>query len=170
MIVDHDKLWESTLAELELQISRANFLTWLKNSRLVDKTGDGKALVGLANNFAKEWVENKYHKLITETLHSLDDSIKKVEYVVVENKVAVVKTEHHKQKISADRQVAFPEFKIDQETNLHPRYTLNSFIVGSSNELAYAASSAVIKNVGKNTTLFLFTAAPAWEKPTLFRR
>ena len=98
MIVDRDKLWESTLAELELQISRANFLTWLKNSRLIDKTGDGKALVGLANNFAKEWVENKYHKLITETLHSLDDSIKKVEYVVVENKVVVVKTEHHKQK------------------------------------------------------------------------
>ena len=157
MIVDHDKLWESTLAELELQISRANFLTWLKNSRLIDKTGDGKALVGLANNFAKEWVENKYHKLITETLHSLDDSIKKVEYVVVENKVAVVKTEHHKQKISADRQVAFPEFKIDQETNLHPRYTLNSFIVGSSNELAYAASSAVIKNVGKKyNPLFIY--------------
>ncbi len=157
MIVDHDKLWKSTLAELELQISRANFLTWLKNSRLIDKTDDGKALVGLANNFAKEWVENKYHKLITETLHSLDDSIKKVEYVVVENKVVVVKTEHHKQKISAEHQIGFPEFKIDQETNLHPRYTLDSFVVGSSNELAYAASSAVIKNVGKKyNPLFVY--------------
>ncbi|MBI5079179.1 chromosomal replication initiator protein DnaA [Candidatus Wolfebacteria bacterium] len=157
-VANFDKLWESTLAELELQISRANFLTWLKNSRLVNKTDDGKALVGLANNFAKEWVENKYHKLISETLHSLDDSIKKVEYIVIENKTIIIKTEHNKQKISApEHQIGFPEFKIDQETNLHPRYTLDSFIVGSSNELAYAASSAVIKNVGrKYNPLFIY--------------
>ena len=50
--------------------------------------------------------------------------------------------------------MVFPEFKIDPESGLHPRYTLDSFIVGSSNELAYAASSAVIKNIGKKYNPF----------------
>jgi len=49
------------------------------------------------------------------------------------------------------------ELKIDPETNLNPRYTLKSFIVGSSNELAYAAMMAVMKDVGKKyNPLFIY--------------
>ncbi len=56
-----------------------------------------------------------------------------------------------------EHQNIFPEFKIDPETNLNPKYTLNSFVVGSSNELSYAASTAVIKDVGKKyNPLFIY--------------
>ena len=153
--MDLNQIWQSTLAELELQISRPNFLTWLKNSRLVKKEEDGRIVVGLVNNFAKEWVENKYHKMILETLHSLDETIKKVEYtVLVEQRSPEIKLEP---KTILNRQTTLPELKVDPETNLHPRYTLNSFVVGSSNELAYAATQAVIKDVGrKYNPLFIY--------------
>ena len=153
--MDLNQIWQSTLAELELQISRPNFLTWLKNSRLIRKEEDGRMVVGLVNNFAKEWVENKYHKMILETLHSLDETIKKVEYaVLVEQRSPEIKLEP---KTILNRQTTLPELKVDPETNLHPRYTLNSFVVGSSNELAYAATQAVIKDVGrKYNPLFIY--------------
>lgn len=155
--MDLNQLWRSALIELELQISRPNFLTWLKNSRLVKKEEDGRILVGLSNNFAKEWVENKYHKIVTETLRSLDETVKKVEYVVLVGEKETPLKENLAQKPNAGRQNSLPELKIDPETNLHPRYNFNSFIVGSSNELAYSAALAVIKNVGeKYNPLFFY--------------
>lgn len=156
--MDLNQLWQSTLAELELQISRPNFLTWLKNSRLIKKEDDGKILIGLGNNFAKEWVENKYHKMVFEILRSFDETIKKVEYtVLMEENKALKDKENIGVKINFNRQASLPELKIDPETNLHPRYNLNSFVVGSSNELAYAATMAITKEVGKKyNPLFIY--------------
>ena len=145
-----DQLWQTTLAEIELQISRPNFLTWFKNSSLVEKKKDGEIIIGLANNFSKEWVRNKYHKIIFEILKNHDDSIKKIDYTVIENKVAFFNNIAE----GFEKQMIIPELKIDQESGLHPRYKLDTFIVGSSNELAYAASLAVIKNIGKKYNPF----------------
>jgi chromosomal replication initiator protein len=155
-----EQLWQSTLNEVELQISRPNFLTWLKNSRLTHKQ-DGVAFVSLPNNFAKEWVENKYNKVILSVLRNFDETTKKVEYIV-ENKNAPTRSgKSSKQKTVDDSdlkaQQSFAELKVDPETNLNPRYTLNSFVVGSSNELAHAAATAVIKDVGKKyNPLFIY--------------
>jgi len=151
-----EKLWQSTLAELELQISRPNFITWFKNSQLLEKKTDGQVVIGLFSNFAKEWVENKYHKLLLDVLFSLDNSIKKIEYVVI-NRPGPVLIKQPKRRADLLTDNGFEEFKIDPESNLHPRYTFNSFVVGSSNELAYAASQAVIKVIGrKYNPLFVY--------------
>ena len=129
-----NQLWQTVLSEIELQISRPNFLTWLKNSQLCDKKDTGEVIIGLSNNFAKEWVENKYHKIIFEILKNNDDSIKKIEYVVMGPKnITDIQNNIPQQSQSAEGQLTFQEFKIDSETGLHPRYTLNSFIVCSSN-------------------------------------
>lgn len=155
-----EQLWQSTLSEVELQISRPNFLTWLKNSRLTHKQ-DGVVFVSLPNNFAKEWVENKYNKVILSVLRNFDDSTKKVEYVVENKNTPGHLSKSSKQKVADDAdlklQQSFAELKVDPETNLNPRYTLKSFVVGSSNELAYAAATAVIKDVGKKyNPLFIY--------------
>lgn len=148
-----EQLWRTTLSEIELQISRPNFLTWLKNSYLLEKRETGEVRVGLANVFAKEWVENKYHKIIFEILKTHDDSVKKIEYVVVDGQILSFKNKLPEPE-AAIGQMVFPEFKIDSESGLHPRYSFDSFIIGSSNELAYAASLAIIKNVGKKYNPF----------------
>jgi chromosomal replication initiator protein len=157
--MDLNEFWQTALTDIELQISRPNFITWLKNSQLVDKK-DGMALVSLPNNFAKNWVQNKYHKIILGTLRNLDDATKNVEYIVqTSGGVGVLKAKSNKKVAVSDTsgQQAFPEMKIDPETNLNPRYTINSFVVGKSNELAYAAATSVIKSVGnKYNPLFIY--------------
>ena len=154
MAMELNDFWQNVLGEVELQISRPNFVTWMKNSQLLDKR-EGVALVSLPNNFAKEWVENKYHKILLGAMRGHDETVKKIEYVVhnkANPKTLAIKVKPDQPVPTS--QLIFPEFKIDPETNLNPRYTLNSFVVGSSNEMAYAASCAVIKEIGKKYNPF----------------
>ncbi|MDD5430983.1 MAG: chromosomal replication initiator protein DnaA [Candidatus Pacebacteria bacterium] len=156
-----EQLWQAVLGEVELQISRPNFVTWLKNSRLMNRQ-DGVVFVSLPNSFAKEWVENKYHKIIFSALRNKDSATKKVEYIVENKSSSAAKSAPRGTKNSAldttsKDQQSFVELKVDPETNLNPKYTLNSFIVGSSNELPYAAATGVIKEVGKKyNPLFIY--------------
>src|SRR5580692_3409826 len=76
-----EQMWQSALGEVQGQLSRANFATWLKNSRLVDKR-DGTCYVAVPSNFAKQWVEEKYHKNLLGILRNMDVSVKKIEYVI----------------------------------------------------------------------------------------
>jgi len=150
------ELWKTALAEIELQISRPNFATWLKNSQLMNKE-DGVALISLPNNFAKNWVESKYQKIILGALRNLDETTKKVEFVVDSKQLDKSVKTTLKTMEDSSGQLVFSELKIDPETNLNPRYTMNSFIVGKNNELACAAATAVIQEIGrKYNPLFIY--------------
>lgn len=157
--MDLKKLWEKTLSEIELQISKPNFLTWFKNSRLIEKNDQTNVVtIGVGNNFAKEWISSKYNKLILELLRGADDSIHHINYIVfTENVEPKIFSPQKESPVVPIGQGGFSDFAVDPESNLHPRYTFKNFIVGSSNELAYAASCAVAKDVGKRyNPLFIY--------------
>ena len=150
--MDLDQIWQSTLGEMEVQLSKAHFVTWMKNSRLIDKK-DGTLYVALPNNFAKEWVESKYQKNLLGILRNLDGSVKKIEFVIGNKMIPQVRL------ASENREVAKTEtmdldFKTDPESGLNPKYTLASFVVGPSNELAFAAASAIVEDIGKKYNPF----------------
>jgi chromosomal replication initiator protein len=151
-----EKMWQAALGEIEVQVSRPNFVTWFKNSKFLHKKGSA-ACIGLPNNFAKEWIENKYAKVVLGALRSLEESITKVDFVVVSSKQAAALRNRLTKQPVAEEQMSFPEFKIDPETGLNPRYSLNSYIVGKSNELAHAAATAIIEDIGKKyNPLFIY--------------
>ncbi len=153
--MDLNQLWQKALGEIELQISRPNFATWLKNSSIIDRR-EGTVVIGLPNNFAKTWVEDKYHKIILGTLRNLDENIRRVEFILITSQVQPMIISQ-KFNIETGPQLAFNELNIDPSTNLNPRYNLQSFIVGSSNEMAFAAVTAVIREVGKKyNPLFIY--------------
>lgn len=154
--MDLNELWQLTLNEMELQLSRANFATWLKSSRLINKE-DGTFYIALPNNFSKEWVENKYNKNILGIIRNYDSSAKKLEFLVQNSSI-----ETKPQKVSAADFSKFEnrmelEFRVDPETNLNTRYNLKTFVVGPSNELAYAGANAVIQDPGvKYNPFFIY--------------
>ncbi len=150
--MDLDQLWQSTLGEMEVQLSRANFTMWMKNSNLINKK-DGIFYVALPNNFAKEWVEGKYQKNILSILRARDESVKKVEFVVGGESMFSKKQDRAVRPVETGMEL---EFKNDPETNLNPRYTLSSFVVGPSNELAVAAATAITEKIGKYNPLFIY--------------
>jgi len=136
-------LWKKILGSIELQVSKPNFITWIKNSVLIEKK-DGCFVVALPNNFAKEWVENKYSKLILNICREEDPSVKKIEFIV-DNKYFANPVS---KKIDIIEEKTLLDLRVDPETGLNPKYSLKSFVVGSSNELAYNAALAIINNVG----------------------
>jgi chromosomal replication initiator protein len=159
------KLWQAVLGELEVSVSRANFSTWFKHTAIMAQE-DGHVVVAVPNIFTKDWLENKYHTDIKTILERLQPDIRSVEYKVssqtapdtplAKNSVVDI------QAPITNPTAAEPQAVISRPTNLAPaslnnRYTFESFVVGASNELAYAACLAVAKSPGaKYNPLFIY--------------
>lgn len=141
-----EELWEAVLAQIQFNISPANFATWFKNTGIISKK-EGVAWVSVPNAFSREWLENKYNKYILKILRSFDEEIKEVKYIVERTGLKISPKETVISLPETD-QLEFQEFKVDKETNLNLRYTFENFIVGSFNELPHAAATAVAKEPG----------------------
>ena len=143
-----EDLWQAALAQLQFHISPANFATWLKNTYILSKK-EGQLTISVPNNFSREWLENKYHKVIFQILRGLDSEIKEIKYAVGGPPQKTLETAAGTPPLPLqENQLDFQELKIDQATNLNSRYTFSTYIVGPFNELAHAASLAIIKNPG----------------------
>jgi len=140
------QLWKNCLVEIEAGISKANFSTWFKNTYIL-KEETGVVYIGVPNEFVRDWLKNKYHKLITKTIADAYKNMRAVNYVITEveeKEEEISKTN----KTYINKELPLKDLYIDPKDNLNPRYHFNSFIVGSFNELAYAASQAIIENPG----------------------
>ena len=143
--MNQEELWQAVLAQIQLNISQANFATWFRDTKIINQERE-KLIISVPNSFAKEWLENKYNKLIFKILHSLDDGIKEIIYETGKTGLKIKKGNYFPS--TTIEQLEFPEFRIDRETNLNPRYTFENFVVGPFNELVQAAAWAVSKNPG----------------------
>jgi len=149
-----DELWQAAIGEIELSVSKANFVTWIKNAKLVDKN-DGKCVLEVPNQFTREWLENRCNTLILRALRNVSPEVKKVTYIVAERRMTPQMPQIEEPAV-AEPQMGLLNNKIDQATNLNPKYHFDNFIVGSFNELAHAAalSLADATNIGKDYNPF----------------
>jgi len=142
----NEELWQTVLAQVQLNISQANFATWFKETGITSQK-EGEVIISVPNTFAKEWFEQKYNKSIFKILHDLNTEIKNVRYDV--GKTEMKMTRKNFPSLPDVGQLEFQEFKTDKETNLNPKYTFENFIVGPFNELPHAAASAVAQKPGQ---------------------
>ncbi|MEK7078421.1 MAG: chromosomal replication initiator protein DnaA [Patescibacteria group bacterium] len=152
--MDKDELWQSALAEVELSLSKANFVTWFRNTSIISKK-DGVVLLSTPNAFNKEWLETKYNLLILKILRNMAPDTKEIRFIIktqaieAEKHLSQSRKKEHALSFASDIQLNLSETVIpDKETNLNSRYTFDSFVVGSANQLAHAAAVAVSKNPG----------------------
>lgn len=160
----NEELWQSAMGEIELSISRANFITWFKNTRILSNES-GKIVIGVPNGFAKEWLENKYNAYILKALRSAQEDIKEISCLIYNPQEiglvdgprsvdAVKNPPHLAKKASNPAFSSRPLTTLDpvlaaESANLNHRYTFDGFIVGENNELARAACFAVSQNLGR---------------------
>jgi chromosomal replication initiator protein len=140
-----EELWQKALAQIQLNISPANFTTWFKNTGIFSIENDA-VVIKTPNSFVKEWLENKYNKFVFKALRDLDENIREISYIIGQQTVKPIRKDFPV--YSKSPQLGFEELKANKETNLNPRYTFKNFVVGPFNELAYAASFAAAKNPG----------------------
>ncbi len=161
----HNGLWQAVLGEIELSISRGNYVTWFKNTCLL-KEQDDLIIVGVPNVFIKQQLERKYSELILEMLRKNGATPERIEYKIHSALTPAQRTEESdvvlRPSPSGGSKVQAKPSQTSALTHtyrqgLNERYTFDNFIVGSGNELAYAACQAVAANPGtKYNPLFLY--------------
>jgi chromosomal replication initiator protein len=151
--MDTKDLWNNCLAEIELSISKANFTTWFKNTSIV-KEDVGTFYIGVPNEFVKDWLYNKFHKLILKTLISHNENVRAIEYMITKHEPGKDTIGTVNQIIQINKELPLNDLYVNRDDNLNPKYNFNSFIVGPFNELAYAVAQAIITAPGQNYNPF----------------
>jgi hypothetical protein len=75
------RIWQAALGELQLELTRATFETWLRNSRLVT-CEDGVFVIGVANTYARDWLESRLRSVVERVLARLTGQPAQVRFVV----------------------------------------------------------------------------------------
>ena len=150
-------IWEAVLGRLQLQVTRPSFETWLRDTVGVD-IEDQTLVVAVPTPFAAEWLERRMHALIEDAVSAVTDAAIHVAFRVAITNAGTQRVEHVVTEPATTSSIA-PQGKSVTNVLLNPRYTFDSFVVGGSNQLAYAASMAVADAPGvAYNPLFLYGA------------
>lgn len=164
--MDKHDLWQAALAKIELSLSRPSFLTWFQETG-ISNLENGVATISVPNAFAKEWLQSKYHKPILHALREVSTDVRDITYIIGRTDKSRSETpskditrrgrrDNYATELREDN-FGMKELAISPETNLNPRYTFETFVVGSFNELAHAAAQSVLKNPGTGyNPLFIY--------------
>ena len=154
-------LWEAVLGRLELQVSRPSFATWLRDTTGVS-FDDGRMVVSTPSTFAARWLEQRMSTLVEATLSQIAGRPATVRFQVPGAPTGPGVRPFAAQSSSGGDNDGWqhderPPAPLRGDYALNPRYTLNSFVVGESNQLAYAAAVAVSSRPGTAyNPLFLY--------------
>jgi len=153
--MDAKQVWRAALGDLQVSLSPANFETWLKDTALIS-VDDNRFRVAVPNGFAKDWLETRYRSLICQTLARIVGYSVNVDFEIRE---AVATA-------AGGPAVPAPMVRLEPgrgsggeggSVSLNQRYTFRTFIVGSANRLAHAASLSVAERPGQAyNPLFLY--------------
>ncbi len=158
--MDTDLLWKTVLGEIELSVSKGNFVTWFKNTRLVS-INDQSVVIGVPNVFIQNQLEKRFKEMLVEIIQKNGVSDPKISF----QNLPVSQSRKDDDVVVLTHTTSAPSAKpqtVDGITHsyragINTRYTFDNFVVGGSNELAYAACQGVAANPGsKYNPLFLY--------------
>ena len=138
-------LWQQTITRLKPDIGDDNVELWLKpvEPLLLD---DHTMRVRVPNKFFTEWIKDHYQRQIETCFKSLAGSPIRLEYTVARDVQPLLPPVDSPALGQPQSEFAFSE--------LNPRYTFSTFIIGASNRFAHATAEAIGKNPGKQFNPF----------------
>lgn len=148
---DLQTIWQKVLEELEKKIPKPTLKTWFNNVTPI-QIYNGVLKIEVPNKLVKDWLESKFHLILLKTIKEFIQEIKNIEYILntqIKTRTKRISKYSFQQKITI--------FEVHPSTNLNPRYRFENFVVGSNNELAFAAAQGVVSNLGtKFNPLFIY--------------
>ncbi len=139
-------LWQQVLAVIRLKLSKPSFDTWMKSTKALI-FNESQLIICAPNNFAREWLENRYIKQISSAVFDLFGNQVDVKIVIQEDDITVAAGAIPVINPNIETQKAVQEEKFSHMLN--PKYTFDTFVIGSGNRFAHAASLAVAEAPAK---------------------
>ena len=151
--------WAELLARIETKVPRHSFNTWFSQTAFVEDTGD-RVTVRVPNELCRNWLTTHYTEVITEAMTEVRRNGVSVQFVIDEEVGAAVRHDPPRQIVFPPPDAAAGIGRAEDDSRpvarriaspppdaaargLNPRYTFESFVVGSSNQFANAAAVAV---------------------------
>lgn len=139
----HNKLpqvWEKTLNIIKPELTEVSFSTWIKPIEPIFLQ-DNKIILGVSNTFAKDILVSRYTTLIANAINQITSNNYEVEFIIPPEKTHLNFRQENNSDSSSN--------EISSLTNLNPKYTFDTFVIGNSNRFAHAASVAVAESPSK---------------------
>ncbi|HND48731.1 MAG TPA: DnaA/Hda family protein, partial [Anaerolineales bacterium] len=148
-----EQAWQTVLAQLQMDMPRASYDTWVRDTRPVAYE-NGMLTVGVRNAYARDWLDSRLATTVNKLLIDTLNSKVSVKFVVSQSEdnasIADLET------APASIEITPPEPK-PRHVTLNPRYTFDTYVVGSGNRLAHAACQAVAEKPARAyNPLFLY--------------
>ncbi|OWR32096.1 chromosomal replication initiation protein DnaA [Saccharibacillus sp. O23] len=146
------QLWQQILSIIQTKLSKPSFDTWFKATQAIQLT-QGSLTVSAPTTFAVEWLESRYTKLVAQVAFDVLGRSVTVKFVIEEPG----REEELQQKPAAPAPTPVTSSVEPNANMLNPKYTFDTFVIGSGNRFAHAASLAVAEAPAKAyNPLFLY--------------
>ena len=141
-----ENLWNSFLEKIKSRISPLPYETWFKNTKLIS-LDNCVAKVLVESPIQKKHLQETWYKTIEDVFNEVTNTSFDFEFVLEDD---------IKENNNIDMDIS-NNFNNKEKSNLNPKYTFDSFIVGDSNKFAYMAAVAVSENPGRTyNPLFIY--------------
>jgi chromosomal replication initiator protein len=135
------EIWQTALGKLQIQVSKANYTTWLSDSQGLS-CHDNVFVVGVPNVFVAEWLSKRLYPLVRKTLVDITGKDVDVRFEI-----------HNRELLAISPLIAQTDGGTSSKAPQHrfnPKYTFDNFVVSDTNRLAYAAAVEVAENPGSS--------------------
>ena len=144
------EIWQTALGKLQIQVSKANYTTWLSDSQGLN-CHDDVFVVGVPNVFVAEWLSKRLYPLVRKTLIDITGKDIDVRFDI-----------YNPEQLATSPLIAQTDGGTSSKAThyrFNPKYTFDNFVVSDSNRLAYAAAVEVAENPGSSyNPLFIHSA------------
>ncbi|NWF65386.1 MAG: chromosomal replication initiator protein DnaA [Chloroflexi bacterium] len=148
-----DQAWQTVLTQLQMDMPRASFDTWVRDTRPVAYE-NGTLTVGVRNAYARDWLDSRLATTVNKLLIDTLNSKVAVKFIVSQSEENASTSDPVPAPASIE--ITPPEPK-PRHVTLNPRYTFDTYVVGSGNRLAHAACQAVAEKPARAyNPLFLY--------------
>ncbi len=148
--------WQATLGQLQLQMDRPSFETWLRGAEFFGYE-DGMFTISVRTGYIKAWLEKHLLDTIESTLSDIFGQKSRVRFILWNPPPKGAAKIDEDVLLGGNGGEGVPAIpKSEHSSGLNRQYTFDNFIVGPSNHLAHAAAEAVATNPGQRNYNPLF--------------
>jgi chromosomal replication initiator protein len=154
--MNSQQAWQATMGQLQMEMAKASFDTWVRNAELVSHEQD-TFTVGVPNAYARDWLESRLSNTVNRLLTGIMGRPQAVEFVVWHKGYETTETDEELENLPSKTDGQMQDSSLRANSTINPRYTFDNFVVGASNRLAHAACMAVAENPARAyNPLFLY--------------
>jgi chromosomal replication initiator protein len=143
--------WDLVKEKLHSRLTEESFQNWISRTKF-SRVDQQVLYVSVPDHQTLNWLRSEYGDMVRSIVRDLDLNVEDVEYVVEKNRVALSSTS-----VNDDGDDEKPEPADSPLTSLNPKFTFESYVVGSSNQFAAAAARSVAMNPSRSyNPLFIY--------------